>query len=81
MKKNIVKLNETQLKKIVAECIEEAVLDKVNTIGKELQMFLSSISHMLWKKYGQDSNPTKRDYLIAKHFYELGKNSNVPPLD
>ena len=41
-------------------------------IGKELQLFLNDMKYSLYKK-GESSSPTKRDYMIAKYFYELGR--------
>ena len=41
-------------------------------VGKELQMFLNDRKYQLWSKMGESSSPTKRDYMIAKYFYELG---------
>ena len=73
MSKEIVKITESELRKMISESIEDIFSDGID-VGKELQKFIHSISSMLYKKGWGDTNPTKRDYLIAKHFYELGKN-------
>lgn len=72
MAKNVVKITETEFRKMISESIEEMFNDGID-IGKELQLFLHNMSHKIYGKWGQSTNPTKRDYLIAKHFYELGK--------
>lgn len=72
MKKNVVKINESQLHKMIAESIEDVFGGGID-IGQELQRFLQDIKYKLFNKGWGSSQPTKRDYLVAKHFYELGK--------
>lgn len=72
MAKNIVKMTESELRKMIAESIEDVFGDGID-IGQELQRFLQDNKYKLFNKGWGNSQPTKRDYLIAKHFYELGK--------
>ena len=68
----VIRLNESQLRQIIAESIEDVLGGGID-IGQELQHFLQDNRYKLFNKGWGDSQPTKRDYLIAKHFYELGK--------
>ena len=72
MKKNVVKINESQLCKIIAESIEDVFGGGID-ISQKLQRFLQDNKYKLSNKGWGYSQPTKRDYFIAKHFYELGK--------
>ena len=77
--KNIIKINESDLRKMIAESVEQILGGGEETrvdIGKELQLFLNDMKYSLFKK-GESSSPTKRDYMIAKHFYELGKKGET----
>lgn len=76
MEKKVVKINESQLRKMIAESIED-VFDGRIDIGQELQHFLEDNKYKLFNKGWGNSQPTKRDYLIAKHFYELGKKGET----
>ena len=76
MEKKTVKISESQLRKMIAESIEDVFGDGID-IGQELQHFLQDNKYKLFNKGWGDSQPTKRDYLIAKHFYELGKKGET----
>lgn len=76
MGKKVVKINESQLRKIIAESIEDVLGDRID-IGQELQHFLEDNKHKLFNKGWGNSQPSKRDYLIAKYFYELGLKNRV----
>ena len=71
-KKKVVKINESQLRRMIAESIENVLGGGID-VGQELQQFLQDNRYKLFNKGWGSSQPTKRDYLIAKHFYELGK--------
>ena len=70
--KQTIKISESDLRKMIAESIEDVFGGGID-IGQELQRFLQDNKYKLFNKGWGDSQPTKRDYLIAKHFYELGK--------
>ena len=77
--KKVVKINENDLRSMIAESIERVLGGEEESkadIGKELQLFLNDMKYSLFKK-GESSSPTKRDYMIAKHFYELGKKGET----
>ena len=73
MAKNIIKITESELRKMISESIEDVFGGGID-VGKELQRFLQDNKYKLMNKNLGYSEPTKRDYMIAKHFYELGKN-------
>ena len=76
MEKKVVKINESQLRKMIAESIEDVLGGGID-IGQELQHFLQDNKYKLSNKGWGSSQPTKRDYLIAKYFYELGKKGET----
>lgn len=71
MKKNVVKINESQLRRIIAESIEQALGSETNEdyeferLWEEFEDWMDS--------YNQSDYPTSyTNKDIARHFYELG---------
>jgi hypothetical protein len=72
MKKNVVKINESQLRKMIAEGVKQALNggDEFEQLWEEFEDWMDS--------YNQADYPTcYGPKQIARHFYELGKKGET----
>lgn len=76
MKKNVVKINESQLRKIIAESVQQVLGNEANEVD-EFERYWEEFEDWM-DSYNQTDYPTcYGPKQIARHFYELGKKGEA----
>lgn len=71
MKKNVVKINESQLRKMIVEGVKQVLNggDEFEQLWEEFEDWMDSYNQLDYP-----TSYTMKD--VARHFYELGKKGN-----
>ena len=76
MKKNVVKISESQLRKIIAESVQQVLGNEANEVD-EFERYWEEFEDWM-DSYNQADYPTcYGPKQIARHFYELGKKGET----